>query len=421
MSQETQDVCPSSTGPSQKEKAPHNELDDDQIAIRQNLSGVRNKILVLSGKGGVGKSTVSVNLAMSLAQQGKTVGLLDVDIHGPSVPKMLGLEQARPDMKNNQLLPIDYDGQLKVMSLGFLMNGQDEAIIWRGPMKAGVIRQMIRDTLWASLDYLIVDCPPGTGDEPLSVVQLFEDATGAVVVTTPQEIALADVRRSINFCRQVSLPVLGVVENMSGFVCPDCGKTTEIFKSGGGEAMANEMNVPFLGRVPINLEVMRSCDSGRLYTRHYSERETAGAFEGIALAVMESTATPSKTTDEEEHTPSKGNGTMRIAIPIAEGQIAMHFGHCAQFALVDVDEESKEITGGEVVDAPPHQPGLLPPWLAERGVNLVVAGGMGSRAQQIFAQHNIEVLVGAQGGSPEEIAKAYLDGSLATGQNVCDH
>ena len=256
-----------------------------QAALRHRMSRIKNKIIVLSGKGGVGKSTIAVNLALALSQAGKKVGLLDVDIHGPSVPKLLSLEGKPTAFRGGAIVPINFE-QLKVMSIGFLLRERGDAVIWRGPMKMGVIEQFLRDVEWGELDYLVIDCPPGTGDEPLSVAQLIEGITGAVIVTTPQQLALLDVRKSINFCRQVGVPVLGVVENMSGFVCPKCGEVSEIFKSGGGFKLASEMGVPFLGRIPIDPQVVEAGDSGRPFISSYPESETAKAFNEVMQPVL---------------------------------------------------------------------------------------------------------------------------------------
>ncbi len=230
--------------------------------LNQRLCQIKHTIMVLSGKGGVGKSTVAVNLAAALSQAGKRTGLMDIDVHGPSIPRLLGLNGAPVAATENSLLPVRYDSNLKVMSIGFLVKNKDDAVIWRGPMKYGVIKQFLRDVEWGELDYLIVDSPPGTGDEPLSIAQLIPSARGAVIVTTPQELAIEDVRRSIQFCRKLDLPILGVIENMSGFVCPHCGQATDIFSSGGGEKMAAELKVPFLGAVPVDPEFVSSGDKG---------------------------------------------------------------------------------------------------------------------------------------------------------------
>jgi len=251
------------------------------------MAQIRHKILVLSGKGGVGKSTIAVNIAVGLGMEGKKVGLLDVDFHGPSIPTLLrlGNQTLRTDGKN--AFPLDYVYGIKVVSLGLLLPDQDEAVIWRGPLKMGVIRQFLADIQWGELDYLIIDFPPGTGDEPLSVAQMLPESDGAVIVTTPQEMSLADVRKSISFCRQVKVPVLGVVENMSGLNCPHCGKLIELFKTGGGESMAKKLKVPFLGRIPLEPAVVEASDSGLPFIYHYNQTGAAQAFrEGIIKTIL---------------------------------------------------------------------------------------------------------------------------------------
>ena len=262
------------------------QMQAEQEQIRKRVKQIKHQILILSGKGGVGKSTVAVNLAVSLALSGKSVGLLDIDIHGPSIPKILNLEERAVQATGETILPIEMTENLKVMSIGFLLRGSDDAVIWRGPMKYQMIKQFLKDVDWGSLDFLVVDSPPGTGDEPLSIVQLLENADGAIIVTTPQEVALSDVRRCITFCHNLKLPVLGVVENMSGFVCPKCGEMTDIFKSGGGEKMAKQMNVPFLGRIPIDPQIVRACDSGQPYVQHYSSSQAAQAFKEAMLPLL---------------------------------------------------------------------------------------------------------------------------------------
>ncbi len=376
------------------------------------IARIKHKIIVLSGKGGVGKSTVAVNLAVSLATNGNKVGLLDVDIHGPSVPKMLHLEGTKLVSFGGKFLPADVGG-LKVMSIGFLLPDEAVAVIWRGPAKAAAIRQFIGGVEWGDLDYLVIDCPPGTGDEPLTVVQTLGRIDGAVVVTTPQDLAISDVRKSITFCGQLNLPVLGVIENMSGYVCTHCGETVDIFKSGGGETMAREMRVPFLGRIPLDATIMAAADDGTPHVYHYEKTEAAKAFSEIVTLI------DTKITAANQ---SKGDLiVMRIAIPTCEGVLSMHFGHCERFAFVDIDPETKTISGTTSVEPPPHEPGLLPGWLHERGVNLVIAGGMGIHAQQLFSQAGVNVITGASAAQPESVVQDYLAGNLVTGANVCDH
>jgi len=252
--------------------------------LQSRMCRIQHKIVVLSGKGGVGKSTVSVNLAMALNMAGLRVGLLDIDLHGPSIPTMLGVEDERPAGGPDGIIPVDKDG-MKIISIGFLLPDRDDAVIWRGPRKMGAIQQFLGDVAWGDLDYLIVDTPPGTGDEQLSLCQLVDGLEGAVVVTTPQKVASADVRKSINFCRDLNLPVLGVVENMSGFVCPKCGELTDLFCSGGGTETASKMNVPFLGKIPIDPQVAQACDSGKAFIAEFSKSRTAECMSDIVQAL----------------------------------------------------------------------------------------------------------------------------------------
>ena len=251
---------------------------EDETLIRR-LSEIRHKILVMSGKGGVGKSTVAVNLAVALAMEGWKTGLLDVDFHGPSVPMLLNMTGELLNAGDGDgILPLESPYGVKVISLGFALGHTDEAVIWRGPMKMGVIKQLLADVQWGALDYLVVDFPPGTGDEPLSVAQLIPESDGAVIVTTPQDLSLQDVRKSINFCHQLKIPVLGVLENMSGLVCPHCQKVIEVFKSGGGEAMARQMGVPFLGRIPMDPQIVGASDEGKPFVYHQRQGGSARAF-----------------------------------------------------------------------------------------------------------------------------------------------
>jgi len=259
----------------------------EQEQIRDRLKQIKHQVLVLSGKGGVGKSTVAVNLAMSLCLKGKKVGLLDIDIHGPSIPKVLNLEGTILQTDGEALLPVKVSENLKVMSIGFLLRHHDDAVIWRGPKKYHMIKQFLKDVNWGLLDFLIIDSPPGTGDEPLSIIQLLEHADGAVIVSTPQELALSDVRKGIAFCRSLELPVIGVLENMSGFVCPKCGEITDIFKSGGAEYMAKQMGVPFLGRIPIDPHIVHACDSGQPYVQHYGSSRVAHVFKEAIQSLFE--------------------------------------------------------------------------------------------------------------------------------------
>jgi Mrp family chromosome partitioning ATPase len=262
---------------------------ESETRLKDSLSKIKHVIIVMSGKGGVGKSTVSSNLAMALSLKGCQTGLMDIDITGPSIPKMFRIEDEKLDKitEDNKLIPIMVSPTLKIMSMGFLLPERDSAVIWRGPMKASAIRQFIEDVEWGGLDYLIIDMPPGTGDEALSIVQLIPRADGAVIVTTPQDVALLDCRKSVTFAKQTKLPVLGMVENMSGFVCPHCGEQTEIFGSGGGQKTAEELKIRFLGRVPFEPGVVRSGDSGMPIVESEPNSRSAAAFGAIADALIE--------------------------------------------------------------------------------------------------------------------------------------
>ncbi len=277
----TCDTCgDSSCSATKQNKDESKEEYADRRRLQARLCRINHKIAVISGKGGVGKSTVAVNLATALALNGLRVGLLDIDIHGPSVPTMLGLENKTIEGSAGELLPVEFGG-LKVMSIGFLLQNQDDAVIWRGPMKMGVIKQFLTDVNWGDLDYLIIDVPPGTGDEPLSLCQLIQPLDGAVIVTTPQRVAAVDVRKSISFCRRLSVPVLGVVENMSGFVCPKCGELTQILPEGGGRKIATDMKVAFLGAIPMDPGIAQSGDSGKVFIYHSSKTPTGIIMQDI--------------------------------------------------------------------------------------------------------------------------------------------
>jgi len=232
--------------------------------LSQNLAGIKHKLVVMSGKGGVGKSTVAAQLAVGLALAGHSVGLLDVDLHGPSIPRMLGIKGHAQVQEEQQLIqPVVLDEGLRVISVELLMPNREASVIWRGPMKIGVIRQLMGDVAWGGLDFLVIDAPPGTGDEPLTVAQNIDGAM-AVLVTTPQEIALADLRKSVDFCLQVELPMLGLVENMAGLVCPHCGGQVDFLGQGGGQATAQKFGLKFLGRMPWDPRLMAAADAGRL-------------------------------------------------------------------------------------------------------------------------------------------------------------
>jgi ATP-binding protein involved in chromosome partitioning len=256
-----------------------------EAAVKVSLAKIKHKYLVMSGKGGVGKSSTAVNLSLALAKKGAKVGLMDVDLHGPDIPRMLGLEGVLEVDDARLLVPKKYNENLCAVSVESLMAGKDDAIIWRGPVKYSVIQQFIGQVAWGELDYLLIDAPPGTGDEPLTIAQTIKDAK-AIIVTTPQKVALADVRKSINFCRTVKLDVLGLIENMSGLACPHCHCTVDLFGTGGGKQTASDMGIPFLGQVPFDPEMVACGDAGMAYQDRYADSPVTKAFEAVADRMM---------------------------------------------------------------------------------------------------------------------------------------
>ncbi len=259
---------------------------EEDIKISKTLSKIKNRLLVFSGKGGVGKSTVASNLALAFAMRGLTVGLLDVDIHGPNLAKMLGVENKRMDASPEGIKAVNVNDNLKLVSMSFLLQDPNTPVIWRGPLKMKAIQQFLGDVDWGELDWLIIDSPPGTGDEPLSVAQLIP-ATGAIVVTTPQEVSLMDSRKAVAFARSLKLKILGIIENMSGLTCPHCGKQIDLFKEGGGKKAALELGVPFLGKIPIDPQIVISSDEGKPFIGAYPDSEASKAFMKIVESIIE--------------------------------------------------------------------------------------------------------------------------------------
>jgi Mrp family chromosome partitioning ATPase len=260
--------------------------DQQDISVQRSLGKIKNKIVVMSGKGGVGKTSTSVNLAIALNGLGLKVGLMDVDLHGPDVPRMLGLKGMLDVNSERKLNPMSYSENLSVVSIESLTPSKDDAIIWRGPIKYSAIRQFIGDVAWGELDFLVIDSPPGTGDEPLTVAQTIPDAK-AVIVTTPQEVSLADVRKSISFCRTVNMDIAGLIENMSGYICPHCQEVIDLFGTGGGEKTAAAARIHFLGRVPFDPNVVKCGDNGVNFQEAHSGSPVAAAYGEISKKLVD--------------------------------------------------------------------------------------------------------------------------------------
>lgn len=251
----------------------------------QALSRIKFKLVVMSGKGGVGKSSVACNLAVSLANKGFKTGLMDVDVHGPSVAKIMGIKGLLDATEDNMLIPMPFGDNLKIISVQSLLPHEDQPVIWRGPAKGNMIQQFIGAVKWDDLDFLIIDAPPGTGDEPLTVIQTVKDAK-ALIVTTPQDVALADVRKSINFCKTVNMDIIGLIENMGPFPCPHCNEIVSPFKNNGGERTALEMSIPFLGSIPFDTQVVVSCDNGVPIADTHASGPFVTAFDSIISGVL---------------------------------------------------------------------------------------------------------------------------------------
>jgi ATP-binding protein involved in chromosome partitioning len=257
---------------------------EEQAKLKERMGKIKHKIAIISGKGGVGKSTVTVNLAVTFASKGFKVGVLDADIHGPSVPKLLGLEGRHVDYGPPGAFPVEGPLGLRVMSIDFFLP-EEAPTIWRGPLKMRAIRQFLVDIVWGELDFLFIDLPPGTGDEPLSIAQLLPDLDGVVIVTMPTGLSSSVVKKAITFAERLNMPIIGVVENMSGFICPHCGQKTEIFQSGGGKKMAQETAVPFLGSIPIDPTIGTDSDKGHPFVVEHKDSTAAKAFMEIVAKV----------------------------------------------------------------------------------------------------------------------------------------
>ena len=278
------------------------QIDEQELKVRERMNKVRHKIAVISGKGGVGKSTVTVNLAMAFAMHGHVnrVGILDADIHGPSVPKMLGIAGQRLQVGPPGAFPASGPLGIKVVSMDFLLPDENSPVIWRGPLKMSAIRQFLSDIVWGDLDILLIDLPPGTGDEPLSVAQLLPEMDGVVIVTIPSDVSQIIVKKSAFFARQLGMPIIGIIENMSGFVCPKCGFRADIFQSGGGRKIAEELRIPFLGSIPIDQRVCQDSDKGTPFILEHANSPASKSFAEIVDRVRGFLKKKEKTKKTEE-------------------------------------------------------------------------------------------------------------------------
>ncbi len=376
-------------------------LEHQERRLQEQLAKIRHKIMVMSGKGGVGKSSVAVNLAIGLSLQDFMVGLLDVDLHGPNVPKMLGLRrgrlQRRPD---GRIGAIVYSPNLKFLSIEPLLPQEDAAVIWRGPLKISAIRQFIADIDWGKLDYLIIDAPPGTGDEPLTVAKTIPDAY-ALLVTTPQEVSLIDVRKSYNFCRKVKMRILGLVENMSGFICPHCGREVDLFKRGGGERLAEELGIKFLGRIPVDPRIVAAGDAGKPVIAAYPESKTAEAFEELVRNVVAATEEFFRDVEEGRY--------MRLAVPVEGPVVAESLEGADLFALYDVEKGQVKVK--DVAKKPEDSP--LDLWLKEQVVTHLIVPQIPEELKQKLTNIGVRLIEGVAPKTKADLAvQDYLAGII---------
>ncbi len=378
-------------------RSPDSDKTQEEERILQTRRQIRHKILIMSGKGGVGKSSVAVGLALSLARRGFKVGLMDVDIHGPDVLRMLGLDEAFDPQHAQFLLPPELFDNLKVISIEVLMRNRDLAVIWRGPLKHQLIRQFLSEVQWGPLDYLIIDSPPGTGDEPMSVAQTIPE-TQALIVTTPQEISLADVRKSINFCQKINLNIVGLVENMSGYTCPHCGKELPLFRKGGGEVTASRFNVPFLGALPFDPQVVEAADEGRLLLLEEKDSPFFTALKPLVnyLVKVLPPAAPEKAPEA---------AFLKFAVPLLDGKSAPKLSVAKQFAIFTVHDN--RIQDRQTLAAPANI-AEVPAWLAELGVTHILAGELSQNAQTLLHRKGMKVVTGLPQEDPDRLVEGYL-------------
>jgi ATP-binding protein involved in chromosome partitioning len=398
---------------------------EERLADR--LSSIKHRLIVMSGKGGVGKSTVAANLAVALADAGHRVGILDGDVHGPNIPKMLGLEGANPEVGPDGMLPLQASTNLKVMSMAFLLPDSDTPVAWRGPMKHTLFQQFLSDVAWGELDYLVVDLPPGTGDEPMSIAQILGPPLWAVIVTTPQAVALLDSRKSVVFAKNLEMNVLGIVENMSGLMCPHCAGKIDLFKTGGGERAAQELMVPFLGSIPIDPNVVLCGDAGIPIADLDSGSKVAEIFRELAARtdrVMNNGKGPLQcaAADNLHQTETERRSlymlSKTVAVPSMHpgGLDAMrsgHFGHCDVFTLIQV--ENGEIRDVSVLQNPPHQQGGCQApvnLLHQNRAEALIVGGIGMRPLMGFHQVGIDVYFGPEGETVGAVIEHLLQGRL---------
>lgn len=359
-------------------------------------SSVKKVIGVVSGKGGVGKSLVTSMLAVSMNRNGYKTAIMDGDITGPSIPKAFGLEGKAIGTPEG-LLPVKSKEGIDIMSVNLILENGTDPVVWRGPVIAGAVKQFWTDVIWKDIDYMFVDMPPGTGDVPLTVFQSMP-IDGIIIVTSPQQLVSMIVSKSANMAKMMNIPILGIVENMSYVQCPDCDKEIKVFGESNIEELAKEHNIDLFAKMPLDPKIATACDKGEIESVHVKW------LDNIV---------------EKLKYDQDGGMKMKIAIASNDGRVSEHFGYCEDFMIFET--EGKEIIKSETIKSPGHKPGFLPNFLNDMGVDVIIAGGMGGGAVQIFNEKSIEIVVGATGDS-EEAVKSYLAGELKSSGEVChDH
>ena len=383
---------------------------------------IRRVIAVVSGKGGVGKSMVTSLLATAMQHSGSKVGVLDADITGPSIPKLFGVQDQRPVPTEAGLLPVVSKQGMQVMSINVLLDDAESPVVWRGPILANTVKQFWTDVIWGDLDFMFLDMPPGTGDVPLTVFQSIP-LDGIVIVTSPQDLVSMIVKKAVNMAKKMDIPIIGIVENMSHVICPDCGETIKIFGDSVTEELALEWGIPFLGSLPIDPRLTELSDKGQI---------ESAAIDYLDQAIIAMKKIPAKGEPEtdtiapaEETAPASAQGSTqevtvkKIAIAAEGHYVCEHFGHCEGFNIYTT--QNGAIIAQDFLANPGHKPGLLPNLLNDQGVHVVIAGGMGAGAIDIFNEKGIDVITGARGMVEQTIA-TYLDGKLLSTGSVChDH
>jgi len=368
----------------------------DFIEPLNQFSSIKHVIGVMSGKGGVGKSSVTSMLAVHMQRLGYKVGILDADITGPSIPKAFGIKEKAMNDQSLGILPLESKNGMKVMSMNVLLDNEDDPVIWRGPVIAGVVKQFWTDVFWGDLDYLFVDMPPGTGDVTLTVFQSIP-LDGVVIVTSPQSLVSLIVKKAYNMAEKMNIPVIGLVENMSYVKCPDCGKEINIYGDSKIEEFAKELNVSVLGKMPLDADIARLCDAGKI--------------EGMACNYLEYAAKIIENLKIE-------GVNMKVAVATQNNMVAGHFGKCEEYTIYEI--EDSKIVNKQTLNTKDHGHSMLPPYLKENGVNVVICGGMGKGAYDALVARDMKVYVGPQGDIDEVIA-LLLRGKLETKEAGCSH